>query len=347
MIRVGIMGATGYVGSELVRILLQHPKVELKLLASQNYIRRKYDSIYENFKKICEIKCVGNNLKSMAEEVDVIFLALPHGITSMIVTKSILKKVKIIDLSADFRLKNKEIYEKWYKTEHHNANLLNEAIYGLCELERENIKRSNLIANPGSYPTCVILSLFPLLGEDIIKENSIIVDAKSGITGAGRTLNLGSLFGECNESIRAYNITSHRHRPEIEQQLSGLNGNNITITFTPHLIPMNRGILTTCYGKLKNNFNYVEIKEIYENYYFYEYFIRLTKKGVFPETKFVKGSNYCDIGFTIEKRTGRIIIVGAIDNLIKGAAGQAVQNMNIMFNLDENMGLKSIPIFPT
>ncbi len=347
MIRVGIMGATGYVGAELVRILLQHPKVELKILASQNHIRCKYDSIFENFKKICEIKCVGNNLESMAKEADVIFLALPHGISSILITESILEKVKIIDLSSDFRLKSKEVYKKWYKTEHHNRDLLNKAVYGLCELKRESIKKSTLIANPGCYSTCTILCLLPLLAEGIIKENSIIIDAKSGITGAGRTLNLEFLFGECNESIKAYKITSHRHIPEIEQQLSELSGTDIIITFSPHLIPVNRGILTTCYGKLKNNFDYEEIKEIYENYYFYEYFIRLTKKGVFPETKFVKGSNYCDIGFTIEKRTGRIIIVGVIDNLIKGAAGQAVQNMNIMFDLDENMGLKTIPIFPT
>ena len=347
MIRVGIMGATGYVGSELVRILLQHPKVELKLLSSRSHIRHKYDSVYENFKKICEIKCIGHNIESMAKEVDVIFLALPHGTSSMLVTENILKKVKIIDLSADFRLKNEVIYEKWYQTEHNNGSLLNKAIYGLCELKRKDIKRATLIANPGCYPTCAILCLFPLIREGIIKEKSIIVDAKSGVSGAGRALNLGSLFAECNESVKAYKIASHRHIPEIEQQLSEISGNDIAITFSPHLIPMNRGILTTCYGTLKNNYNYEDIKEIYENYYIYEYFIRLMKWGVFPDTKFVKGSNFCDIGFTIQKKTGRIIIVGAIDNLIKGAAGQAIQNMNIAFDIDELMGLKTIPIFPS
>jgi N-acetyl-gamma-glutamyl-phosphate reductase len=223
---------------------------------------------------------------------------------------------------------------------------LKKAVYGLPEWKRKQIITSKLIANPGCYSTSTLLCLLPLIKEGIIEKRNVIVDAKSGVSGAGRSLTLTTHFSECNESIKAYNVFSHRHTPEIEGQLNELIENEISITFTTHLVPMNRGILCTCYGNLKGAYNYKALKEIYEKYYQNEFFIRLTKKGVFPETKWVKGSNYCDIGFSVDEKTGRIIIIGAIDNLIKGAAGQAVQNMNIMFNLDENMGLKSIPIFP-
>ena len=346
MIKTGILGATGYAGQELVRILYHHPEVEIKVLTSNKHNNKVYNSIYGNFNKICEMKCEENELETIADELDVIFLSLPHGVTSKLLSDSILKNVKIIDLSADFRLKSKDIYEEWYKIKHNNKNLLNQAVYGLSEWKRKQIKESRLVANPGCYPTCALLCLLPLINEGILETDSIIIDAKSGISGAGRSLNLATHFSECNESIKAYNVTSHRHTPEIEQQLSELYGNEISVTFTPHLIPMNRGILCTCYGNLKNPFSFDEIKELYEKYYQNEFFIRLTKKGVFPETKWIKGSNYCDIGFTLNKSANKIIIIGAIDNLVKGAAGQAVQNMNLMFNLRENMGLKSIPIYP-
>ncbi|MFX1278609.1 MAG: N-acetyl-gamma-glutamyl-phosphate reductase [Promethearchaeota archaeon] len=346
MIKAGIMGATGYVGAELIRILYHHPEVKINVITSRSHTNHNYDSIFANFSKICEMKCNENNLDSIIKQLDIIFLALPHGVTSKLLSDSILKNVKVIDLSADFRLKNAEEYEEWYKIKHNNIALLNKAVYGLSEWKREQISSSNLIANPGCYPTCILLCLLPLIKEGILKEEHIIIDAKSGVSGAGRSLDIGTHFSECNESIKAYNVVSHRHTPEIEQQLSEFNGNKISVTFTPHLTPMNRGILCTCYGNLKKPYDYNKIKEIYDKYYYKEFFIRLMGKKVFPETRWVKGSNYCDIGFCIDERVGRIIIIGAIDNLIKGAAGQAVQNMNLMFNLEENIGLKAIPIFP-
>ncbi|MHA1914661.1 MAG: N-acetyl-gamma-glutamyl-phosphate reductase [Promethearchaeota archaeon] len=347
MIKAGIMGATGYVGSELVRILYQHPEVEIKVLSSKSHNSQNYTSIYENFSKICEMKCEEIDLESIGHQLDVLFLALPHGETSRLLTDSILNTVKIIDLSADFRIKNVDIYEEWYKIKHNNKELLNnDAIYGLCEWNRNKIMKSRLVANPGCYPTSILLGLLPLIKEGIIEKENIIIDAKSGVSGAGRSLNLTTHFSECNETIKPYNVTSHRHTPEIEFFLNEICGFETSITFTPHLIPMNRGILATCYGTLNNPYTHDEIKDIYEKYYHNEFFIRLTKKGVLPETKWVKGSNYCDIGFVIDKRVEKLIVISAIDNLIKGAAGQAVQNMNLMFNLKENEGLKSIPIFP-
>ena len=346
MIKAGILGATGYAGQELVRILYHHPEVEIKVLSSNNHNNQVYSSIYENFYNICEMKCEESELETLTSQLDILFLSLPHGVTSKLLTDSILQNVKVIDLSADFRLKSLETYEKWYKIKHQNKDLMNQVIYGLSEWKREEISNSRLIANPGCYPTCTLLCLLPLVKEGILEENSIIIDAKSGVTGAGRFLNLTTHFSECNESIKAYNVNIHRHTPEIEQQLSELHGNDISVTFTPHLIPMNRGILCTCYGNLKKSYTYDEIRNIYEKYYRKEFFIRLTNKGVFPETKWVKGSNYCDIGFTLHNGGGKIIVIGAIDNLIKGAAGQAVQNMNLMFDSEENTGLKSIPMFP-
>jgi N-acetyl-gamma-glutamyl-phosphate reductase len=257
-----------------------------------------------------------------------------------------LNNTKIIDLGADFRLSDVNVYKNWYEVEHNNEMCLSQAVYGLCELHRDKIKTAQLIANPGCYTTCSILSTVPLLKDDLIEEDSIIVDAKSGVSGAGRSLNLGVHYNECNESIKAYKIASHRHTPEIEQELSLACGKDIKISFTPHLTPMNRGILATIYAKLKRNLTYEDVKKTYEKYYANEHFIRLTKKGVYPETRWVKGSNFVDIGFTIDERTNRIIVVGAIDNLVKGAAGQAVQNMNIMFELEESLGINQIPMFP-
>ncbi|AFS78860.1 N-acetyl-gamma-glutamyl-phosphate reductase ArgC [Gottschalkia acidurici 9a] len=346
MIKVGIIGATGYVGTELVRLLRSHKEVEIKYITSQSYIGQKYDSIYENFRDVFQIECSEQDLEKIAEEVDVMFIALPHGIASKEITASILEKCKVIDLGADYRLKNQDVYEEWYNTNHLSPELLEEAVYGLCEINREEIKKARLIANPGCYPTSSTLSLAPLLKEDLIEKDSIIIDAKSGVTGAGRSLNLGTHYTECNESIKAYGVASHRHTPEIEEQLSYLGEEEVYINFTPHLVPMNRGILTTSYAKLKEKLSYKDVKSIYEKYYKDEYFVRLTKEGILPETKWVKGSNFCDIGLKVDERTGRVIVIGAIDNMIKGAAGQAVQNMNILFNLDEKTGLDDVSIFP-
>ncbi len=345
MIKAGIIGATGYAGSELVRILTNHPNAEITTITSQSYKSQNYGDIYENFRHIEKI-CEEENIEDMAENLDVIFLALPHGVASKKVNEKILEKTKIIDLGADFRLQNINVYESWYKTKHEAKNILPEAVYGLCEINREKIKGKRIIANPGCYTTCSILSLYPLVKEKMIDINTIIIDAKSGVTGAGRGLSLGTHYDEVNESTKAYKIASHRHTPEIEEQLSYAANEKIILSFTPHLIPMNRGILVTCYASLNNNYNYSDIKSAYKKYYENEYFIRLTKEGVFPETKWVKGSNFCDIGFTIDKRTNRVIITGAIDNLYKGAAGQAVQNMNILFGLDEKEGLSQPAAFP-
>ena len=346
MIKAGIIGATGYAGNELVRILMQHPEVEIKSMTAHSYVGKQFDEVYENYREINETVLGEMDMNKLSEECDVIFMALPHGTAAKVITQEILKKTKVIDFGADFRLKNADVYEKWYSVEHNGRQLLKSAVYGLCEVNRDIIKGKQLIANPGCYTTCSILSLRPLVAEGLIDLKTIIVDAKSGVSGAGRALALGSMYDECNESVKAYKIASHRHTPEIEEQLGYAAGEEIALTFTPHLIPMNRGILATCYASLKKPMTYEDVKAVYEKYYGKEYFIRLTKKGVFPETRWVKGSNFLDIGFSVDERTGRIIVVGAIDNLVKGAAGQAVQNMNILFGLDEKTGLKLVPVFP-
>lgn len=344
MIKAGIIGATGYAGNELVRLLTQHPQVQVHTLSSHSYAGKDFSEVYESYRHK-DYTCEEENIEKMADECDIIFLALPHGIASKKISEEILSKTKVIDLGADFRLQNIETYEKWYTT-HYSKEILPEAVYGLCEINREKIKNKRIIANPGCYTTCSILSLYPLVKEKMIDLASIIIDAKSGATGAGRGLSLGNHYCELNESVKAYKIACHRHTPEIEEQLSYAAGENIVLNFTPHLIPMDRGILATCYASLNKKYTYAEIKAVYEKYYGNEYFIRLTKEGVFPETKWVKGSNFVDIGFTVDERTNRVIVIGALDNLFKGAAGQAVQNMNILFNFKENEGLDYIPVFP-
>lgn len=345
MIRVSIVGATGYVGSELMRILLNHPNVEIVNITSHCHVGRRYGEIFENFSHN-ELICEEENIEEMADICDVIFLALPHGIASKKITAEILAKTIVIDLGADYRLKDARTYEKWYETSHDSQDLLAQAVYGLCEINRKDIKGTRLIANPGCFTTCSILSLYPLVKERIIAPDSIIIDAKTGISGAGRGVTLGSMFCEVNENVRAYKIASHRHTPEIEEQLSYGAGEKITVSFTPHRVPMNRGILATCYANLTDKMNYDDVRKIYEKYYGDEYFVRLLPQGGFPEPKWIKGTNFIDIGFDIDERTNRIIAIGAIDNLVKGAAGQAVQNMNIIFDIDEKAGLNYIPIFP-
>lgn len=346
MIKAGVIGATGYAGNELIRILMQHPNVEITHLTAHSYVGKNFDDVYENYRQINKLVCEEMDIEKLAKECDVVFMALPHGVAAKVVTKSVLEKTKVIDFGADFRLKNADVYEKWYGVEHTGKELLKEAVYGLCEVNREEIKKAKLIANPGCYTTCSILSLRPLLAESLIDKNSIIIDAKSGISGAGRGLATASLYCESAETIKAYKLASHRHTPEIEEQLGYAADDTITLTFTPHLIPMNRGILATCYATLKEEYSYETIKEAYEKYYGEEYFIRLTKKGIYPETRWVKGSNFLDIGFVVDERTKRIIVIGAIDNLVKGAAGQAIQNMNLLFDLDEKTGLTMVPVFP-
>lgn len=346
MIKVGIIGSTGYAGGELVRILMGHKETEIKWYGSKSYINKKYYEVFQNMFEIVDDICLGDNMEELAEMVDVIFTATPQGFCSSLVNDGILSKSRIVDLSADFRIKDISTYEAWYGIEHKSPKYIEEAVYGLCEINRKAVKNARLVANPGCYPTCTILSIHPLLKEGLVDIKTIIVDAKSGASGAGRGSKVDNLFCEVNENIRAYSLTNHRHTPEIEEQLSYASGKDVKINFTPHLIPMNRGILTTSYASLNKDLSYEEVKEIYDRYYHDEKFVRVLDKDVFPQTKWVEASNYVDVNFKIDSRTNRIIVVGAMDNLVKGAAGQAIQNMNLMFGIEETMGLLQVPIFP-
>lgn len=351
MIKAGIIGATGYAGAELVRLLTGHKEVEIKWYGSRSYIDQRFASVYQNLFQIVEDKCLDDNISMLADQVDVIFTATPQGFLASVLTEEILQKAKVIDLSADFRIKDVATYEKWYQIEHKSPQFIEEAVYGLCEVNREQIKHARLIANPGCYTTCSILTAYPLVKEGLIDVDTLIVDAKSGTSGAGRGAKLPNLFCEVNENMKAYGVASHRHTPEIEEQLGYAAGREIMINFTPHLVPMNRGILATEYAMLKRKADgslptYEEIKAVYDKYYANEKFVRVLEKDVLPETKWVEGSNYVDINFKIDERTGRIILMGAIDNLVKGAAGQAVQNMNLLFGFKEWEGLDLVPMFP-
>ena len=348
MVKVGIICATGYAGNELVRILLGHKDVEIVWLGSRSYIDQNYSDVYRNMFKLVDAKCMDDNMEQLANEVDVIFTATQQGLCASLVNDDILSKVKIIDLSADFRLKNVDIYEKWYKLEHKSPQYIDEAVYGLCEINRDKVtKDTRIIANPGCYTTTSILTLYPLVKEGIINPDTIIIDAKSGTSGAGRGAKVANLFCEVNESIKAYGVGTHRHTPEIEEQLGYACGrDDLKLIFTPHLVPMNRGILVTAYANLAKDVTYEDVKAAYDKYYDKEYFVRVLPKDVCPETRWVEGSNFVDIGFKIEPRTNRIIAMGALDNLVKGAAGQAVQNMNLLFGLPENEGLQLAPMFP-
>lgn len=346
MIKVGIIGSTGYAGGELVRILMGHKDAEIVWYGSRSYIDKQYASVYQNMFQIVDARCMDDNMDELAKKADVIFTATPQGLCASLVNEEILSQTKIVDLSADFRIKDVDIYEKWYNMEHKSPEFIGEAIYGLCEINREAVKKARLVANPGCYPTCTFLSIYPLAKEGLIDMNSIIVDAKSGTSGAGRGAKVDNLFCEVNENIKAYAVASHRHTPEIEEQLGYASGEQVMINFTPHLVPMNRGILATSYASLKKDVSYEEIKAVYDKYYDHEKFVRVLERDVCPQTKWVEGSNYVDVNFQIDERTGRIIMMGAMDNLVKGAAGQAVQNMNLMFGLKESEGLELVPMFP-
>lgn len=346
MIKVGIIGSTGYAGGELVRILMGHKNVEIKWFGSRSYIEKKYADVYRNMFQIVDAVCMDDNMEELADEVDVIFTATPQGLCASLVTEEILRKVKIIDLSADFRIKDVQTYEEWYQIKHPSPQFLEEAVYGLCEVNRESVKNARLVANPGCYPTCSFLSIYPLAKEGLIDMNSIIIDAKSGTSGAGRGAKVDNLYCEVNENIKAYGVASHRHTPEIEEQLGYASNEKVTLNFTPHLVPMNRGILITAYASLKKKVTYEDAKAIYDSYYKNEKFVRVLEKDVCPQTKWVEGSNYVDVNFKIDPRTNRVIMMGAMDNLVKGAAGQAVQNMNLMFGLSETEGLELVPMFP-
>ena len=351
MIKVGIIGSTGYAGGELVRILMNHKDVEIKWYGSRSYVDQKYSDVYRNFFEIVEEKCFDDNIEALVEQVDVVFTATPQGYLASILKEEYLQKAKFVDLSADYRIKDVATYEKWYGIEHKSPQFIEEAVYGLCEINREDVKGARLVANPGCYTTCSILTCYPLVKEGLIDVDTLIIDAKSGTSGAGRSAKLPNLYCEVNENIKAYGVASHRHTPEIEEQLGYAGDCKVMLNFTPHLVPMNRGILATAYAKLKAKADgslptAEEIRAAYEKYYKNEKFVRVLDKGVCPETKWVEGSNYVDVNFVVDERTGRVIMMGAIDNLVKGAAGQAVQNMNLMFGLAEDEGLNLVPMFP-
>ena len=345
MIKAGIIGATGYAGGELVRLLLAHPQAEIVWYGSRSYIDQKYADVYRNMFELVDASCMDDNMEALAKKADVIFTATPQGLCASLVNDEILSGTKIVDLSADFRLKDVAVYEKWYGITHAAPQYLPEAVYGLCEINREAVKGARLVANPGCYPTCSTLSVYPLIKEGLIEPSTLIIDAKSGTSGAGRGAKVNNLFCEVNESIKAYGVTTHRHTPEIEEQLSYASGQETIINFTPHLVPMNRGILVTAYGSLVKDVTEEEIRALYEETYKEEQFVRVLPAGVCPETRWVEGSNYTDVNIKKDARTGRVVMMGAMDNLVKGAAGQAVQKMNLMFGLPENTGLMTPAVF--
>lgn len=350
-VNVSVAGATGYVGQELIRLLLQHPAVGKVAVASNSHTGESYEDLLPGFSGLNGISdklvstCAATDVNALAETSDVVFLALPHGVAGGAVKASTLAKTKIIDMSGDFRLQDGDSRGTWYGgTE--NGEVASQAVYGLCELNRKLIAKASLIANPGCFATAAILALTPLIKFGVIAPNSIIIDGKSGVSGAGRAATLKTHFNECNESIKAYQLPIHRHTPEIEQELGRFTADDVITTFAAHLVPMNRGILITAYATLSKKFNNEEVLSIYNECYGQEPFIRIKPTGMpLPETRWVKGSNYCDIGFAVDERSNRIVVVSAIDNLIKGAAGQAVQNMNIILGIDETTGLNQVPTF--
>jgi N-acetyl-gamma-glutamyl-phosphate reductase len=342
MVRVGIVGATGYAGAELVRILSGHPDVELTVLTSRQYAGERFDKIYPAMTGVVDLVCEKLSIDSFCERVDIVFVALPHKVAMQLVPDFIKHDKKVIDLSADFRFKDVSSYESFYQ-KHTAADLLEKSVYGLCEVYFEKIKDAILIGNPGCYPTSVILPLVPLIKGDLLDVDSIIADSKSGVSGAGRSLSLTTHFCEVNESFKAYKVAAHRHNPEMEEVLSIEAGKPVNITFVPHLVPMTRGMLTTIYANLVKDIGPEDIINVIDSFYSESFFIRICKEGRMPNTLNVKGTNFCDIGFKLDERNKRVILISAIDNLVKGASGQAVQNMNIMLGLNETAGLAATP----
>jgi len=338
-IRVGILGGTGYVGIELVRLLCRHKSVEITRIVSQSFVGKRVSEVYPNLAGVCDVVCSTLDIDDIAKNCDVVFTALPHGASKELIPALFGKSLKIIDMSGDYRYDDKAVYEKWYGEAHTSPELLERSVYGLCEVHRNKIACAELVGNPGCYTTCSILALAPAVAAGIIDNQSIIIDAKSGVTGAGRSTALDFSFCECAESAKAYKIATHRHTSEIEQELSNFAKEEIQLSFTPHLIPMKRGILATCYANLKSSISVDDVHKIYAEFYKNEYFVRVYDVGMLPEVKNVAGSNFTDIGIAVDTRLNRLVAVSCIDNLIKGAAGQAVQNMNIMFGIEERVGL--------
>ncbi|MCW2278979.1 N-acetyl-gamma-glutamyl-phosphate reductase [Heliophilum fasciatum] len=350
MIKAAIIGATGYTGAELVRLLRCHPEVTLTDLTTQSYVGQSFADVYPHFQDQVTQVCCAQDLSAIAGEADVLFLALPHGLSVPWVVEARRLGKKVIDLGADFRFRQVQTYEQWYHVTHEAPELLSEAVYGLPELHRASIRQASIIGNPGCYPTASMLAMAPLLGQGLIDEGRIIIDAKSGVSGAGRKAVLGSLYAEVNENVKPYGVATHRHTPEIEQEASRLAGSDqaIKLSFTPHLMPMTRGILATVYMDLRPEADVTaaQVRERYQAFYAGETFVHVMDEGVWPQTKWSYGSNHAFIGVTVDRRTRRVIVASAIDNLIKGASGQAIQNMNLLFDLPETIGLTMSGIYP-
>ncbi|MED4014808.1 N-acetyl-gamma-glutamyl-phosphate reductase [Sutcliffiella cohnii] len=344
--KIGIVGANGYGGVELIRYLVNHPYVEIKLLASHSSNGNSIVEQYPHLQGILEMNISELNIEDVKENIDVLFFATPSGVSKELIPQYIEAGIKIIDLSGDLRLQDGSLYEEWYKNTPAPPFALDKAIYGLTELNRELIKEATLVANPGCYPTATLLGLIPALQHKLIDGNSIVIDGKSGISGAGRKTSATTHYSEINENVKAYKLGKHQHIPEIEQIVSQIGNENITVTFSTHLVPMTRGIMCTMYANLKEPINESKVISLYEDYYKDDYFVRIRKGGTWPATKEVTGSNFCDIGITVDERTNKLIIVAVIDNVVKGAAGQAIQNLNVMYGWDEKTGLQTTPLFP-
>ncbi|MBA4367588.1 MAG: N-acetyl-gamma-glutamyl-phosphate reductase [Desulfobacterium sp.] len=343
MIRVGILGSTGYAGAELVRILLGHPDAKITIVTSRQYAGVSFSEVYPSMRGIMDIPCEEYHIDRIIKNTDVVFTALPHKLPMAFVPELIENNIKVIDLSADFRFRNVAVYEKHYQ-QHIAGRLSESAVYGLSEINSEMIQKASLIGNPGCYPTSLLLPLIPLVENKMVMTDSIIADAKSGVSGAGRSISLDTHFCEVNESFKAYKVSNHRHTPEMEENLSIAAKEPVQITFVPHLVPITRGMLTTIYANIVRNVSEADIRDCLESYYQNRYFVRICKEGAFPNVSNVRTTNFCDIGLKVDSRNNRIILVSAIDNLMKGAAGQAVQNMNLMMGLDERKGLESVPL---
>ncbi len=345
MIKVSVLGATGYAGIELVRLLANHPKVKIMHLVSKSYAGKPLAEVYPSFKNVLDITLEDMDADAVTADSDVVFTALPHGASKEVIPLLVSKGVRVIDFSGDYRYKDKDVYEKWYGEPHSSPELLAQSVYGLCELHRDEIRKTSLVGNPGCYTTCAILALAPLVGKGLIDPVSIIIDAKSGVTGAGRSAALDYSFCECTENMKAYKIATHRHTSEIEQELSAIAGQQITLSFTPHLIPLKRGILATCYANLKKTASAKDLIDLFKAYYKDEKFVRIYEEGELPETNHVAGSNFVDIGLAVDSRLNRVVVVSCLDNIVKGAAGQAVQNMNILFGEDEGLGIDNAAFY--
>ncbi len=345
MIRVAVAGASGYTGVELLRLLALHPEVEICCVTSRQHEGLPIHRVFPSLRGFCHQVCEPLDVDAIAARVDLVFTALPHKSAMAVVPGFLKGGCRVVDLSADYRLKSQSTYEHWYQS-HTSPELLPEAVYGLPELHRAQIGPARLVANPGCYPTSVALGLAPLLRHELVSLQSLVIDSKSGTSGAGRAAKEGSLYCEVNEGFKAYGVASHRHTPEIEQELSLVAGKPVTVSFTPHLLPVNRGILSTCYASLEDFRTTAQLLALYQDFYAQDRFVRVLPEGELPNIASVRGTNFCDIGLVADQRTGRVIVVSVIDNLVKGAAGQAVQNMNLMCSMEETLGLEIVPLFP-